>query len=241
MVKLSACILTKDEEENVKRGLENIKDVVDEIIVVDGYSKDKTIEVCKKYTDKIYRHKFSGSYANERNYALSKARGNWILMIDADETFSVELKKKIRELINNRKINGYWIPRVKLIGKKYLRHGLAYPDYQLRLFLKNNTRYQGLVHEKPQIQGRVGYTKFDLIHHSRNMNLKINFLTQLAYAKLDAKQTTLQKSFLNMLYVIYCFFLKKGFLDGYLGLKYHLLKFLYFLFTFQFKLFSIFR
>lgn len=97
MTKLSAIIITKNEERNIGRCIESIKDLVDEIIIVDSGSTDRTIEIARKYTDKIYFRQWTDDFAAQRNYALSKATGDWILSLDADEVVSSELKAEAKK------------------------------------------------------------------------------------------------------------------------------------------------
>ncbi len=82
--KISVCIMVKNEEKDIRNCLESVKDVFDEIIISDGYSIDKTVDICKEYTDKIYLYKFSGSISKERNFILSKARNEWAFIFDGD-------------------------------------------------------------------------------------------------------------------------------------------------------------
>ena len=111
MIKISACILTKNEEGSIERCLENIKDYVDEIVIVDGFSGDITVEIARKYTDKIYQKEFSGSFAVERNYSIEKSTGEWILVIDADETLSKELQDNLRSLTQQDEYSAYAFAR----------------------------------------------------------------------------------------------------------------------------------
>jgi len=98
MIKVSACLTVRNEEKHIHKCIESIKDVVDEIIVVDGYSIDKTVEICKEYTDNIYFQKPQGFVEPDRIFALEKANGNLILVIDAAETLSKELQGNLRHL-----------------------------------------------------------------------------------------------------------------------------------------------
>src|SRR5574343_299448 len=96
-MKLSACLMVKNEEENLPRCLNSIKDVVDEIIIVDTGSTDSTIEIAKEYTDKIYIHPWENNFSKHRNQSISYATGDWILIIDADEELIIHPKSSVKQ------------------------------------------------------------------------------------------------------------------------------------------------
>ncbi|MBI2611395.1 glycosyltransferase family 2 protein [Candidatus Gottesmanbacteria bacterium] len=169
--KITAIILTLNEEKNIADCLKSVK-WVDEIVVVDSGSTDKTIEIAKEYTDKIYYHKFESDFSKQRNFAITKAKGEWILFLDADETLPKGSEEKIKELIANtpsrspclpagrhsghlegETIEGFWFPRRNYINKaRYLKHGLFYPDWQLRLLrYTKGLQFIGSIHEQPDI------------------------------------------------------------------------------------------
>ena len=147
--KISAYVITYNEQENIKDCLESIK-WADEKVVVDSYSTDDTIKLAKKYTSRIFLHKYENDLVKQRNFAISKVKYSWILTIDADETLVNDSEDSIRSLINRNDIDGYWFPRRSYINQDtYLKHGLFYPDWQLRLFRnKKNIYYGGPLHEK---------------------------------------------------------------------------------------------
>jgi len=117
-MKISACILTKDEEENIGRYLQNIAPYVDEIVIVDGFSEDRTVEIARKYTDKIFQKEFSGSFAVERNYSIEKSKGGWVFIMDADEMCEKSLLEKLRELTNRNKYDAYSFLRKDVIPNR---------------------------------------------------------------------------------------------------------------------------
>lgn len=230
---LSAIVITKNEEKNIRDCLESIKGVVDEIILVDSYSSDKTIEVARKYTNKIFLKKFENDFAEQRNYALNRCKGSWILTIDADETLSPSLKKIIPKLINNYKFKGYLIPRRNYINKKtWLKHGLFYPDYQLRLFNNNKVIFLNKVDEYPNINNkyvkkikaylvhsssRTKYDKFSSIFKARiYINIKSEELLTMSKSLI---YYLLSGIYLFFKYFINSYILCKGYLDGYNGFR----------------------
>ena len=101
MKKVSVCLITKNEEKNIKKCLDNLPRNIDEILIVDSFSKDKTVKIAKRFGARIFQRKFSGSYADERNFCMSMARNNWVLFKDADEIFEPELIKKLEKIISS--------------------------------------------------------------------------------------------------------------------------------------------
>ncbi|MEE8300654.1 MAG: glycosyltransferase family 2 protein, partial [Desulfatiglandales bacterium] len=138
----------------------------DEIIVVDSMSQDRTAEIAREYTDKVYQQAWPG-YVEQKNFALSKAKGNWILSIDADEEISQGLKDEIRREIEKEDAkDGYRIPRLSFYQGRWIKHSGFYPDRQLRLFRRNRGHWIGKrVHERVHVNGEIGLLKNDLLHY----------------------------------------------------------------------------
>lgn len=205
--KISACIITKNEEIYIGRCLESIKNVVDEIIILDGNSTDKTIEICKEYTDRIYSHKFSGSFAEERTIVLSMAKYDWILQIDADETLSESLQGYIRNLKEDNEYVAYAFARRNYYdkdGKRWTKHAY-FPDYQPRLILKKKLRYNlnRTIMEEAIIDGEILYLSHDkyINHYVPNKYALSNFKNQhLRSIKLQSKWYKKDKS--NIYYLL---------------------------------------
>ena len=151
-MRLTGIVNTYNEEENIYDCLNSIS-WIDEIVVVDMYSTDKTVDIAKKFTKRIFFQPYSGYVEPARNFSLSKANGQWILILDADERLSPESKKIISNLIIKENYDGYLFPRKNYINNNYyLKYGYFYPDYQLRLFRNNESiHYSGLIHEQPII------------------------------------------------------------------------------------------
>ena len=139
-ISLSVVVITKDEEVKIKDCLKSV-DWAGEIVVIDTGSKDNTLEVAKKFTQKIYRFT-SGRFSDWRNYGLSKAGGKWVLYLDSDERITPLLKKEITAIINetNIKYSACAIARRNIILGKEMKHGGWWPDYVIRLFLKEKLR-----------------------------------------------------------------------------------------------------
>ncbi len=166
-MKISACILTKDEEEKIEKCLQNIVPYVDEIVIVDGFSEDKTIEIARKYTDKIYQKEFSGSFAVERNYSIEKSTGDRVFIMAPDEVCEKSLLEKLRELANQNKYDAYSFLRKDVLpGGEVLDLPCDHPVIDVRLAKRDKMRYYGAIHERAIVFGK---TKFipEIIHHYR--------------------------------------------------------------------------
>jgi len=162
---ISVIIIAKNEEDRIKTCLESVQ-WADEIIVTDNGSTDKTLEIAKKYTDKIVEFK-EQDFATLRNLAAEKAMGDWILYVDADERVSTDLKNEILKIIAKAKSSYgcFVIPRENFILGRLMKHGGWWPDYVKRLFYRKNLeRWEGKLHEEPVYKGKLGYLKNPLTH-----------------------------------------------------------------------------
>ena len=242
-IKISVCIIVKNEEKDIRKCLESIKNVVDEIIIVDGYSTDKTVDICKEYTDKIYLHKFSGSMAKERNFSISKASNEWIFTIDGDETLSEELKNYLRIFTPQKEYDAYAFARRNYYdenGEKWTKH-IYFPDFQIRLF-KNTCKFHRSTHEIVKIQG---------ITKNESLNLYINHYVPNRYSmkefwshwipgsvKLQAKWDEykvhpklyyiLKLPFIFFWHFIIVYFKENAYKDGIIGLRVAFMMSMYF-------------
>jgi glycosyltransferase involved in cell wall biosynthesis len=163
---ISAIILTKNNEETIKNTLLSIKDFVEEIIVIDEFSDDKTLDIVSIFTSKIYKLE-NKDFSQRRNYGALKAKNEWLFYIDADETVDEKLRNEILESSKSDNFSGYAIPRRNILLGKELKHGGWWPDYVLRLIRKDKlVNWQGKVHEQPKIKGKIGKLSNPLIHVS---------------------------------------------------------------------------
>ena len=165
-VPLSVVVITKNEEKNIQDCLGSVA-WADEIIVVDDYSSDRTIELAKKYTDKIFQRKMDVEGIH-RNWAYKKARNAWVLSLDADERVTPELSEEIREVLTKgTDCNGFTIPRRNYIGDYWIRHGGWYPSSQLKLFKRDKFKYEEVeVHPRAFMDEPCGHLRNDIIHYS---------------------------------------------------------------------------
>jgi glycosyltransferase involved in cell wall biosynthesis len=184
-MKLSILIMTFNEEANIARCLESVN-WADEIIVVDSLSTDQTVEIVKNYTDKVFLQPWLG-FAEQRNIALSKAKGEWVFLLDADEEVTVELKNGILDIVQSMSSHtAYGVERKNHFMGRFLK---GYVEDQVRLFKNGSVHYRGEVevHESPVFEGSVGtlngdlrhYVYKDLEHYVQKLNV---------YSTLGAKQ-----------------------------------------------------
>lgn len=170
MATVSVVLATFNEEENLPLCLESVKDLADEIIIVDGSSTDRTVEIAKKYGAKVLVTDNPPVFHINKQKAIDMATKDWILQFDADERATPELKKEISHLISfsdrRNKLNGYWISRKNWFLGRFLMKGGQYPDYTLRLYRRGKGRLpQKDVHEQAKVVGEVGYLKNPLLHY----------------------------------------------------------------------------
>lgn len=165
MEKLSVTIITLNEEANIRYALESIK-WADEIVVVDSGSSDKTVDICKEYTEKVFYNQWSGHIA-QKNFAIDKATHNWILSIDADERVTPELAEEIKHALVNPEAAAYVVPRHGFYMGRWIDHSGWYPDYKIRLFRRSRGRWGGInPHDAVIVNGEVKYLKGDILHYS---------------------------------------------------------------------------
>lgn len=182
---LSAVVITKDEAVRIKACLESIK-WADEIVVVDTGSKDQTLAIAKKYTDKIFEFK-EQDFAGTRNLAMEKTSGDWVLYIDADERVLDSLRKEIEVMITSLEFTAFAISRKNIIFGKEVSYGPFWPDWVIRLIKKENfDSWVGKIHEQPKFKGKLGYSKNSLLHLThRSLDQVIQ--KSLEWSKIDAK------------------------------------------------------
>lgn len=176
MKRLSIVLATFNEEKNLPKCLESVKDIADEILIVDGTSQDNTVKIAKEYGAKVYIRENPQVFHINKQIAIDKAEGMWILQLDADEVVSKELKEEIKKIINppsktkdprpkTQHLNGYWIPRKNYFLGRFLTKGGQYPDYTIRLYKRGKGKLpQKDVHEQAIVEGEVEYLKSPLLH-----------------------------------------------------------------------------
>ena len=237
---LSVVIITYNEEANIGRALASVQPLVadgkGEIIVVDSGSSDSTVEIAKSYGAKVFIEEWKG-YAAQKNSAIDKATGDWILSLDADEELSDGLTKEVDGICRGRAEdgfgleNGYWLKRQNQFLGRVLRHGGFWPDPKLRMFRRGMGRVENrAVHETFQVTGRSGTLHYPLLHHSYptltdyidHMNRYSSLGAEMAVAKGQRGFSLFNIVLRPWATFIYNYFFRLGFLDGREGLLLHL-------------------
>jgi len=222
---LSVCVICRNEEPNIRRCLEGAT-WTDEIIVVDSMSRDKTVEIAREYTDKVYQKAWPG-YVDQKNFAISKAHGSWILSVDADEEITATLRDEILgEIKKDDTKDGYRIPRRSFYQGRWINHSGYYPDRQLRLFRRERGHWTGRrVHERVDIQGSIGDLKEDLLHYPYKGIISGQLQTVNSFSSLIAEDMHERGKHYHIVLLLLrptfkfleVYFLKLGFLDGLAG------------------------
>lgn len=229
MEKISVVLATFNEEKNLPDCLESVRNLADEIIIVDGTSNDKTVEIARKFGAKVTVTDNPPIFHINKQKAIDKATKEWILQLDADERITKELEEEIKKAITNEEVNGYWIPRKNYFLGRFLMKGGQYPDYTLRLYRKGTGSLpQKDVHEQAVVEGKTGYLKHPLIHiadpvFSRYL-LRFNRYTDLLAkeykdAKIGLNLIMLVKYFLFLpvWWFLLTYLRHKGFMDSWQG------------------------
>lgn len=227
-MKISVVLGVFNEESNIKRCLESVK-WADEIVIVDDGSTDNTVEIAKKYTDKIYRHKSEGYVEPTRNFGIEKAQGDWILLLDADEEIPPELAVKLQQIAKSTDVDYVWIPRKNIIFGKWIQNEGWWPDFNVRFFKKGAVTWSNKIHSKPEIKGEEitieEREELAIIHH--NYQTVSQFLEKLdRYTTIEADEfiksnkNFAQRSLIShpMEEFLSRMFARKGYRDGYHGL-----------------------
>ncbi len=225
-MKISATIITFNEEERIEGAIKSLLNLVDEIVIVDSFSQDNTIKIAKKYPVKIYQRKWTG-YADQRNFTLEKASFPWILNIDADERVSSELRNEILNLKDKEPdCDGFSIPRLTYYLGRWIHHCGWYPDRKIRLFRKEMAHWEGnFIHEELIFKGKVKKLKYSIHHFTyRNIEEHLNQINK--YSSLGARKLYVKRKRAKLYHFIFfpffrfikSYVFKLGFLDGFPGL-----------------------
>jgi glycosyltransferase involved in cell wall biosynthesis len=224
MIKLSVVIITLNEERNIARCLESVKNVADEILVVDSLSTDKTREICDSFGVRFVEQKFLG-YVEQKNFALRLATHDYVLSLDADEALDDELQQEILKLKQNFSFEGYSFNRLTSYNGFWVRHCGWYPDTKLRLVKKSSALWIGNnPHDALTVQGTEGKIAGDLLHYSYD-SISAHILQTNKFSTIEA-QSLFQKGKRATIWKIVSrpplqffkdYILRKGFLDGHYG------------------------
>ena len=222
---ISVAIITKNEAGNIEDCLRSVA-WAQEIVVVDQFSTDGTADLAKGFGARVYQEDWKG-FARQKNSAVDKTTGDWILSLDADERIPFPLREEMEETVRHKDAcQGYFIARKNFFAGQWIRHGGWYPDYCLRLFKKGSGRFEErAVHEKILIHGPTGHLKNPLEHYTYR-SVADYLIRMERYSRLAALEIAESKrpglwsaltlrpafTFLNM------YLLRSGFLDGKKGL-----------------------
>lgn len=217
---ISLVVITLNEEENIRRCLESA-DFVNDIIVLDSYSKDKTRDICLQMNARFEQQEWLG-FGCQKRKAVELAKNDWVLCLDADEALSLKLKQEILARWNQLdEKTGYKLPRISFFLKRWIRHGGWYPDYQLRLFNRKFSQWsENPIHEKVISEKQEVFAS--PIEHFVFTQISHQVVTNDRYSTLQAQKMIqdgkrfnwfhfLTKPFVKF---VECYFLKLGFLDG---------------------------
>jgi (heptosyl)LPS beta-1,4-glucosyltransferase len=186
---LSVVVSAYNEEKTLTRCLSSVRQLADEIIVVDNESQDTTVGIAKKFTKKIYSQKNILMLNTNKNYGFTQATGDWILNLDADEEIPKDLADEIRSTIQSHpQENGYWIKRKNIIFGKWITHGLWWPDKQIRLFRRGKGMFPCIhIHEYIAVEGTVG--ELSVPYHHYNYETVHQYLTKIDRASTSEAQS----------------------------------------------------
>lgn len=237
--KISVLIHAYNEAENIVDCIGSIKDFADEIVVVDNYSEDKTRELAKNEGARVFLHPYSGHVETSRNFGVKKVRGDWVLVLDADERASKNLKEELKKIINKKDIDIVLIPRKNIIFDKWIKYTGWWPDHQMRFFRKGSVSWSGdidvvIAHSNRKLV-LTPKEKYALIHYNY-ANLR-EFIERLnKYTDFYAKRLIKEKSKISLYSPIRQainefvnrFIISRGYKDGYTGLVLSILMGFYF-------------
>ena len=227
MIQLSVVIITFNEEKNIGKCLDSVKEVADDIVVVDSFSTDRTKEICESKGARFIPHKFDG-HIEQKNWAITQAKFPYVLSLDADEALSDELKKNILAVKNNWKHDGYYMNRLTNYCGQWIHHCGWYPDKKLRLWDSRKGKWGGVnPHDKYEMNEGDKSTEFlkgDILHYSY-YSVDQHYKQAEKFAEIASRAMKIQGKKISSL-MIYIktgfkffrnYFLKLGFLDGSYG------------------------
>lgn len=226
-IKLSVVVITFNEEQNIARCLDSVKKVADDIVVVDSFSKDQTKTICLEKGVRFVEHAFEG-HIQQKNWAISQAKYDHVLSLDADEALDSTLKQEILKVKENFTADGYSFNRMTNYCGKWIRHGSWYPDVKLRLWNSKLGQWQGMnPHDEYKMKedSNIKHLKGDLLHYSyysiQGHMIQVNKFTDILAKAMHerGRKGSMFKILINPLAsFIKDYLLRQGFLDGYYGL-----------------------
>jgi glycosyltransferase involved in cell wall biosynthesis len=221
---ITVCIVAQNEAENLPRVLNSVKDVADEVVVVDGGSTDRTREIAVEFGAKLHTRSFT-NHADQKNFAASLASHDWIFLLDADEELSEELKDSVRKWKENEPgVPAYEMARLTWYLGAWIHHSGWYPDWQRRIYYRKKASFAGAIHSALRFEGPPGRLQGDLLHytirtfseHEAKLERYTSAIAQEMYD--EGKRNWRAAMWLATPWSWFRhFFLGAGFLDGYRG------------------------
>jgi len=224
MKRLSVLVPCYNNENRIRECLESVR-WADELLVCDSFSTDRTLAIAAEYSARIIQHEYINS-AHQKNWAIPQASGEWILIVDSDERIPSELKNEILSQLEAPGDHvGFKIPRANYVFGRRMRHGIYWPDYQLRLFKKDRGRYYPRhVHAGVELDGPCGHLSHAIIHTNESDVKKLIQKYFILHAQWEAQERLQrEKPSVCKLVVyppaifIYFYVIKLGLLDGFAG------------------------
>ena len=237
MAAVSVVVITKNEQKNIRDALSSAS-FADEIIVLDSFSTDGTVDICREFTDRVFQENWRG-FSGQKQRAVELARNDWVFVLDADERITPALAEEIKKLMEaGPERPGYYCPRRNHFMGREIRHGGWYPDYSVRLFDRKRGRFkERAVHEAVKLDGEAGYLKNPMLHFTydsvSDYILRADKYSTLAAQEMHKEGRRAKTSDLFLrphMTFIRMYLLKRGFMDGVHGL---LLAGLYSYYTFS--------
>ncbi|MDZ7798472.1 MAG: glycosyltransferase family 2 protein [Patescibacteria group bacterium] len=242
-IKISGIVHTYNEEKNIAACLDTLK-WCDEIIIIDMYSQDKTANISRNYTDKIFFHKKMNYADPARQFGLSKAKGDWVLVLDADERLPSQLVSVLKNISEKDKADVVYLPWKNIIFGKWIKHTQWWPDYHPRFFKKKFMQYTDNIHNFENSEGRkyylpakeknavIHYNYRDVDHFKEKTGRYTNIEAKKLYSS-GKKFYIWQLIYFPIKEFVWRFILGKGFLDGWYGFKLSCLMFRYKFLTYR--------
>jgi glycosyltransferase involved in cell wall biosynthesis len=223
--KVSVYMITYNNEETVERALKSVT-WTNEIVIVDSFSNDRTVEIGRKFTDKLFQRKWPG-HRDQYQFAADLTTHEWIMFVDADEEISPELAAEIRQELNGKLegVDGFFVYRRTFYLGRWIRYGGWYPDGEIRLYRRNKGKWEGGLHARVVIEGTVKSLKGKYLHYTyRNISDQIQTIDK--YSTTAAKDLVLSTTSFSLIHLLLNpifrflrdYILKLGFLDGIPGL-----------------------
>jgi len=219
--KISVYMITRNNERTLERALASIT-WADEIVVVDSFSTDKTLEICRRFTDRVIQRPWPG-FREQYQHAADLTTHPWVMFIDADEEISQELADEIQRVVKEGEkcFDGFIIYRRTYYLGRWIRHGAWYPDYEIRLYRREKGRWEGGLHAKIVVDGNVGSLKHEILHHTyRDISDQIRTLD--LYSRIEAEDMLKAGERFHLFKLLFRppfrllkeYLLKQGFRDG---------------------------